>query len=78
MILLGIWCSTWKESNHWIFDGKVRFYQEFKVYFLRTLCSWNIVLDHGTNLTFLDFVDKINLESMRAWGYFVSAPFIYG
>jgi len=48
------------------FRGKTRSYQEFKLYFLRTLYSWSQVLDDGKNLNFLNFVDKINLESIRA------------
>jgi len=66
MIPLDIWWSTWKERNQRIFDGKARSYQEFKFYFLRTLYSWSQVLNVGTYLNFLDFVDKINIESTRA------------
>ena len=66
MILLAIWWSIWKEGNQRIFEGKVRSYQEFKLYLLRTLCSWSQVLNDGTYLNYLNFVDKINLESMRA------------
>ena len=65
MIPLAIWWSTWKERNQRIFEGKARFYQEFKLYFLRTLYSCSQVLNDGTYLNFLNFVDKINLESMR-------------
>ena len=63
---LAISWSTWKERNQRIFEGKARSSQEFKLYFLRTLCSWNQVLNDGTYINFLNFVDKINLESMRA------------
>jgi len=59
MIPLAIWWSTWKERNQRIFEGKARFYQKFKLYFLRTLYSWSQVLDDGTNLNLLSFVDKI-------------------
>ena len=52
MSLLPIWWSTWKDRNRQIFEGKARSYQEFKLYFLRTLYSWSQVLDDGTNLTF--------------------------
>jgi len=40
------------------FRGQARSYPEFKFYFLITLYSWSQVLDDGTNLTFLNFVDK--------------------
>jgi len=49
MIPLAIWWSTWKERNHKIFEDKARSYQEFKIYFLRTLYSWSQVLDDGTD-----------------------------
>ena len=39
MIPLAIWWSTWKERNQRIFAGKARSYQDFKLYFLRTLYS---------------------------------------
>ena len=48
------------------FERKAMPYQEFKLYFLRTLYNWSQVLEDGTNLTFLNFADKINLESVRA------------
>ena len=35
-----------------------------QLYFLRTLYSWSQVLDDGTNLICLNFIDKINLENM--------------
>ena len=43
---------TWKEKNRWIFEGKEMPFQDFKLYFLRTLHSWSQVLNGGTNLTF--------------------------
>ena len=43
----------------------------------KTVYSWSQVLD-GTSLNFLNYVDKINIESMRAWGYFASAAFVHG
>jgi len=55
-----------KERNGWIFGGKAKSIQDFKLYFLRTLYGRSQVLDHGTNLTFLDFVDRIVVESLRA------------
>ena len=58
MILIAIWWTTWKERNQPIFDGKEMFFQDFKVYFLKTLYSWSHVLNDGTNLPFLDFVDN--------------------
>jgi len=66
MIPLAIWWSTWKERNQRIFAGKVRSYQVLKLYFLRTLYSWSLILGDGTNLKLLNFVDKIRIESMRA------------
>jgi len=41
-------------------------YQDFKLYFLRTLYSCSQVLDDRTNLNLLNFVDKISIEIMRA------------
>lgn len=41
-------------------------YQKFKLYFLRLLYSWILVLDGGKNLSFLDFVDNVMHESLRA------------
>jgi len=78
MIPLALWWSTWKERNHQIFMGNARSYQELILYVLRTLYSWSQVLDYGTNLTFLDFVDKINLESIGARAHFVSTPCVQG
>ena len=48
------------------FRGEGWSYQEFKLYFLRTLYSWSLVLDDGTNLNLFNFVDKIIKESKRA------------
>ena len=59
MIPLAIWWTTWKERNQRIFEGLYMSFQDFKLYFLRILYGWCHVLDGGTNLTFLDFVDKI-------------------
>jgi len=47
---LAIWWSTWKGRNILIFEGKARSTK---------------VLDHGTKLNFLDFVDRIVVESLR-------------
>ena len=66
MIPLAIWWSTWKERNQRIFAGKARSYQDFKLYFLRTLYSWSHVLGDDTHMKLLDFVDEISIESMRA------------
>jgi len=59
-----------RRENHWIFEVKVRSYQDLEFYFLRTLYSWNhtfdIVTHIGTKLAFLNFVDNIVLSSMRA------------
>ena len=63
---LGIWCSTSKERNGRIFEGKARAIDDFKLYFLRTLYSWSQVLSYGIKLTFLDFVNMITVESLRA------------
>ena len=56
MIPLAIWWSTWKERNQRIFEGKASSYQDFKLYFLRTLYSWSQVLGDGTNLNLLNFL----------------------
>ena len=77
MIALAIWWSTWRERNHRIFDGKAKFYQDLKLYLLRTLYVLSQVLDIGTNWTFVNFVDKIILEKMRALGVFVSSHFAH-
>ena len=58
--------ELWKERNHRIFAGKARSYQDFKLYLLRTLYSWSLVLGDGTYGNLLDFVDEISIESMRA------------
>jgi len=41
---------------------KDRSFQDFKIYFFRTLCSWSQVLDHGTKFVFVVFADKVILE----------------
>ena len=66
MILFNIWWSTWKERNQWIFEGKAKSNQDFKLYFLRTLYSWCQVLGDGPNMNLLNCVDKISIKSMRA------------
>jgi len=60
-----LWC-TWKERNRWIFDDKASSTQDFKLYFLGTLYSWSQVIDGGSKVSLLDFVDKIMHESLRA------------
>ena len=37
---LAIWWSTWKERNGWIFEGKARAIDDFKLYFLRSPHDW--------------------------------------
>jgi len=64
MIPLAMWWSTWKERNQWIFEGKGRSYQDFKLYFLRTLYSWSQVLGDGINLNLLNFVNKISIKGL--------------
>jgi len=55
MIPLAIlWC-TWKERNSRIFEGKALSYQNFKLYFLRLLCSWSLVLKGKNKLQFFGF-----------------------
>ena len=49
-----------------IFEGKARSFQDFKLHFLGTLYSWSQVPDHGTKSTFLDFVDRVVVKSLRA------------
>ena len=67
--LLGIWkMIPWPHGrvlgrNQRIFEGKARSYQEFKLYFLRTLYNWSQVLDDGTNLNLLNFIDKITYQA---------------
>ena len=66
LVLIAIWWCTWKERNRWIFDDKASSIQDFKLYFLGTLYSWGQVLNGGSKVSFLDFVDKIMHESLRA------------
>ena len=65
--------------EHWrIFEGKASSLQDFKLYFLRMLYSWSQVLDGGSKMSLLDFIDKITQESLRAWCFFGFAPFVHG
>ena len=41
-------------------------FQEFKLHFLRMLYGRSVVLNGDRNLNFLDFVDSIMDESLRA------------
>jgi len=66
MIPLAIYWCTWKERNCRIFADNALSYQNFKIYFLRRLYSWSLVLNNGKNLSFLGFVDNIIHESRRA------------
>ena len=50
---------TWKGRNWRILEDKEMSFQDFKLYFWRTSYSWIHVLNGGTNLTILDFVDNI-------------------
>ena len=59
MIPLAIWWTTLKERNIRIFEGIDLSLQDFKLYFLRILCSWSHALKGGANMSFLDFVDNI-------------------
>lgn len=56
----------WKERDCWISEGKAKSIQNFNLNFLRTLHSWSQVLNQGTKLSFLDFVNMIIVESLRA------------
>ena len=66
MIPLAIWWATWKERNRRIFEDKSLSFQDFKLYFLRLLYSWNVGLCDGKELNFLAFIDCIMDESLRA------------
>jgi len=66
LIPLAIWWCTWKERNRRIFEGKALSLQNFKLYFLGLLYSWGHMVNGSINLTFLDFIDKILLESLEA------------
>ena len=46
--------------------GKARSIHDFKLYFLITLYSWSVVLNHATKFTFWDVVNIIIVESLRA------------
>jgi len=74
LIPLSIWWCTWKERNRQIFEGKSLSFQNFKLSFLGLLYIWSHVVNGSLNLTFLDFIDKIMLESSRAWS-FCNCPF---
>jgi len=74
LLLFAIW-GIWRERNSKIFQGKGRSFQDFQLYFLRTLYSRSQVLSCGIELTFLDFFDMIIIETLRAWCCFVIASF---
>ena len=74
LIPLAIWWCTWKERNRRIFEGKALSLQNFKLSFLGLLYSWSLVVNGSINLTFVDFIDKIMLQSLRTW-YFCNCPF---
>jgi len=72
--------------HHWLFGrefgrtempGKARSIHDFKLYFLITLYSWSVVLNHATKFTFWDVVNIIIVESLRAWYYFVKSILVY-
>jgi len=63
---MAIWWCTWKERNRQIFDDKALSIQDFVLYFLGALYSWSQVLNGGSKVSLLDFVDKIMYESLRA------------
>ena len=66
LVPIAIWWCTWKERNQQIFDDKASSVQDFKLYFLGTLYSWSQVLNGGSKVSLLDFVDKIMHGSLRA------------
>jgi len=66
LVPLAIWWYTCKEKSQRIFEGKVSSIQDFKLNFLGTPYSWPQVLDGVCKVSFLDFVDKIMHESLRA------------
>jgi len=66
LVPLAIWWCTWKERNRRIFEGKGSSLQDFKLYFLRMLYSWSQVLDGGSKVSLLNFIDKIMHKSLRA------------
>jgi len=47
-------------------EGKVLSIQNFKLSFLGLLYSWNHMVSGSFNFSFLDFIDKIMYESLRA------------
>jgi len=63
---LDIWQFTLKERIRQIFEGKASSHMDFKLYFLRMWYSWSQVLDDGSKVSFLDFVDKIMHGSLKA------------
>jgi len=66
LVHLAIWWCIWKERNRRIFEGQVLSVEDFKLSFLGLLYSWSHVVNGSFNLSFLDFIDKIMYESLRA------------
>jgi len=66
LILIAIWWCTWKDRDRRIFYDKASSFQDFKLYFLGTLYSWSQVLNGGSTVSLLDFVDTIMFESLQA------------
>ena len=67
VVPLAIYWRTWKERNREIFEGTALSLRDFKLYLLRKLCSWSLVLNCGINMSLLDFVPKL---CMKAWGHY--------
>lgn len=55
MIHLAIWLVIWKERNFQVFEGKALCYKDFRLYFLKILCSWCEVFNGGRNFGFFGF-----------------------
>ena len=48
-----------------IFEGIYSSIRDLKLYFLGTLYSWSPMLDGGSKVSLVDFVDYIMHESLR-------------
>ena len=55
-----------EDMNSRVFEVKALFSKVFKLNCLRILSNWSHVFNGGRNIYFLDFVDNIMHESLRA------------